>query len=171
MKETIKIITVLTFVCVICAFFLALVQGLAEENIKLNAAKNIKNAISNLAPEYSTIEEVVLAEEIIYKLKDKQGMIIGYAFSAEGQGYQGKIKILAVADPYLSRLEGIEIVDSIETPGLGAKITEKPFSEQFKNLGFSALDQVQSITGATISSRAVVNILNKRILKLKKQIE
>ena len=60
MKEIIKIIVVLTLVCVICAFFLALVQGLAEKKIEFNAAKRIKDAISNLAPGYSDIEEIVV---------------------------------------------------------------------------------------------------------------
>ncbi|MCF7907645.1 MAG: RnfABCDGE type electron transport complex subunit G [Candidatus Omnitrophica bacterium] len=197
MKEIIKIIVVLTLVCIICAFFLALVQGLAEKKIEFNAAKRIKDAISNLAPGYSDIEEIVVEEDVIYKLKDKSGKSIGYAFSAQGQGYQGKIKILAVANPSLNRLEGIEIVDSLETPGLGAKIQEEPFSGQFKglNLGESiqcvkgastdddkvpavsqatkvySKSQIEAITGATVSSRAVVNILNERIKILHKQLK
>lgn len=197
MKEIIKIITVLTLVCIICAFSLALVQGLAEKKIEFNAAKRVKDAISNLAPGYSGIEEIALGEEVVYKLKDQQGKLIGYAFSAQGQGYQGKIKILAVVNPSLSRLEGIEIVDSLETPGLGAKIQEEPFRSQFKGLNLagpiscdkdasgdkdkvqatsqatkvSGQGQIEAITGATISSRAVVNILNQRINLLRTQLK
>lgn len=181
MKETFKITGVLTFVCIVCAFLLSYVHGIASEKIKLNAEKRIENAISNLAPWAKTIKEIKNKEKIIYELLDNQDTLKGYAFLAEGQGYQGKIKMLAVVDSSLTRLKGIEVVESTETPGLGAKIQEEPFSSQFKNLKISPLidclkeepvkdNQVQAITGATVSSRAVVNILNKRIKELKEEI-
>lgn len=184
MKEVIKIISVLTFVCLLCAFSLALVQGSAEEKIKSNAAQRIKEAITNLAPNSQVIEELFFEQDTVYELKNERNTLIGYAFSAQGQGYQGQIKILAVVNPSLSRLEGIEVVDSLETPGLGAKIQDEPFSSQFKglNLGESiesvkdaateahSNSQIEAITGATVSSRAVVNILNERIETLKEQI-
>jgi len=197
MKETIKITVVLTVVCLLCAFFLALVQNLAEEKIESNAKEKIAKAISNLAPAYASLEEIIVDQEIIYKLSDKKGKPIGYAFSAQGQGYQGKIKILSVINQKLNQLAGIEIVESLETPGLGAKIQQEPFSGQFSKLylkgpiscvkagsvdsskaGASSqatkvigASQIQAITGATVSSKAVVNILNRRIASLKQQIK
>jgi len=179
MKETLKITSVLTSVCVICAFFLSFVYNAASEKIELNAKKAINDAIITLAPSAVTINETAIGNSVIYKLLDKKNIFIGYAFIAQGQGYQGKIIILAVTDSAFKAIQGIEIIESVETPGLGAKINESSFKGQFKNLNsaekFKCVQsasenhsQIQAITGATVSSRAVVNILNTRIEELKK---
>jgi len=182
MKELLKIIRVLTIVCVLCAFFLSFTHMLAKEKIEFNAKKRIEDAITNLAPLADEIKEIQIENETIYELFDKNDKLIGYAFLAAGQGYQGKIKIMTVIDRSLKKLTGIEVVESIETPGLGAKIKESSFKNQFGNLTVSKAiecvkgqaqgnNQIEAITGATVSSRAVVNILNKRIEELRKQID
>ena len=178
MKEVVKITSVLTTVCLICAFLLSFVYGLAHEKIALNAKKRVEDAISILAPEAKEIKKIISEGEEIYKLFDAKGSLFAYAFLAEGQGYQGKIKMLVVSDSSLEYLKGIEVVESLETPGLGAKIQDAPFKKQFKDLKIKkemtcvkgeAEDegQIKAITGATVSSRAVVNILNKRLKQLK----
>ena len=88
---------------------------------------------------------------------------------------------MAVVDEGVSELLGIEVIESSETPGLGAKINEDSFKGQFRGLGILApiqytkgdvvaKNQIKAITGATISSKAVVNIINKRIDELRKVI-
>ena len=74
----------------------------------------------------------------------------------------------------------LEILEQVETPGLGTKVTETPFTDQFKQLKTSPLinwvkgvepenpNEIQAITGATISSKAVVAIINSGIEKMKK---
>jgi len=90
--------------------------------------------------------------------------------------------MLVVISSDLKSLVGIEVVESLETPGLGAKIQEAPFRDQFKSLdvtssikclkeAVSEKNQIMAITGATVSSKAVVNILNTRIKKLKKELK
>jgi len=178
MKSLIKITTVLTLVCIICAFSLSFVHCTAKEKIAANAKKAVNDAIAVLAPQVEKIEQLPLEDEIVYKLSSADDFI-GYAFIAQGQGYQGKIKILSIIGPKLQKLLGIEIVESVETPGLGAKINEAPFKGQFKDISVKtnieclktapqADGQIQAITGATVSSRAVVNILNKKVEQLKK---
>ncbi len=170
---------VLTLVCVVCAFFLAYVYTAAEERIKANAQKAIDDAIARLSPNTSEIHEVSVEDGLVYELYDGSGKFIGYAFTAKGQGYQGEIEMLVIADTALAELEGIEVIDSVETPGLGAKINEKDFKKQFSGLNISGQiecikdtpvgdSQIQAITGATVSSKAVVSILNERVKELKK---
>jgi len=181
-KETIKITGVLTFVCIICAFSLSFIYKAASEKININAQKRIQDAITNISPEAKFIEKQKLQNEELYKLFNADNNFIGYAFIAQGQGYQGKIKILTVSDLQLTKIIGIEVVDSIETPGLGAKIQEKSFQEQFKNLSvlkplectkdeITKKNQIKAITGATVSSRAVINILNKKLKDLKDKLK
>jgi electron transport complex protein RnfG len=183
MKEFVKITLVLTIVCAICAFLLAFVNSLANDKIETNDKNKIEDAIFKLAPTVKRVEKLVLGGETIHKLFDGSNNHIGYAFLARGDGYQGTIKILVVANPTLEKLEGREIIESVETPGLGAKIKEDPFKDQFKRLNVSSKiecvkekavkdNQITAISSATISSKSVVNILNKNLedikLKLKK---
>lgn len=178
MKEIIKITSTLTIVCLICAFFLAFSYGLANKKIIVNSKKRVTEAISTLAPEAKSIKKVIFESEEIYHLFDTKEKLIAYAFIAQGQGYQGKIKMLVVSDPSLNFIKGIEVIESLETPGLGAKIQEPPFKNQFKNLKVkkemtcikddpSGEGEIKAITGATVSSQAVINILNKRLKQIK----
>jgi len=186
MKEVRKITLTLTSVCIICAFFLSLVYGLANKKIEDNAQKKITDAISNIAPEAKIIKEIKKEGGLIYQLYNSNDNLIGYAFLAEGQGYQGKIKILVVIDNSLNQLTGIEIVESVETPGLGSRIQENSFLKQFVGLDVSNKiadiknedaamitknNKIEIITGATISSKAVMNILNKRITEIKELLK
>ncbi|MBU1113100.1 MAG: RnfABCDGE type electron transport complex subunit G [Candidatus Omnitrophica bacterium] len=182
MKETLRIIGVLTSVCLVCAFLLALVYSRAAEKIEVNQNQRLKTAIANLAPGAEKVEEVSLGDSTIFKLSDKKQKLIGYAFLAQGQGYQDKIAILAVIDVSFGKLSGIEILESSETPGLGGKIQETDFLKQFKQLPVNnglecvkteaqADGQIKAITGATVSSRAVVDTINKKLVVLKSEIK
>ncbi len=182
MKEAIRITLVLTIVCLLCALALSFVHGAAKDKIAKNAAAMVQQAIANLAPTMKSMTTIGEKEEIVYELSDSSSNVIGYAFIAEGQGYQGKIKMLSVISPNLVKLEGIEVLESVETPGLGAKIQDAPFRKQFVDLAVDPQivctkdevtnqNQIKAITGATVSSKAVVNILNKRIAELKEQIK
>jgi len=181
MKETLKIIFVLTFVCVVCSFFLSLTFSSAKQKISLNEKKLIEESIIKIAPLTKKIKNIPDTAETIYALFGENSQLSGYAFTASGQGYQGTIKILGVSNPVLNRLVGIEIIEAVETPGLGAKIAETPFLNQFKGLNIATKilctkkeitkdNQIEAITGATISSNAVTRILNNRLTDLKSNL-
>jgi electron transport complex protein RnfG len=84
----------------------------------------------------------------------------------------------------LNKIQNIQVLESVETPGLGGKITTKDFQQQFKGLNIKegikllkgrrpkqvnmlSKTGVDAITGATISSKAVVDIINQKIVKIK----
>ena len=79
----------------------------------------------------------------------------------------------------LNEISGLQILEQVETPGLGTKVTEEPYLKQFVNLSTSPQvdwvkgvppskpNEIQTITGATISSKSVVNILNDGLKKLR----
>jgi len=180
-KESIKIVGVLTFVCFLCAVFLSFAEKSSKERIDLNEKKAIESAIFSIAPGCKNIKEINAGKNVLYKIINKKGEVIGYGFLSQGQGYQGKIKIMTVTDPFFKQLLGIEIIDSQETPGLGARINEHFFKDQFRGLNISVPveytktkptknNEIKAITGATISSKSVVNILNKTIEKLRSKV-
>jgi len=166
--------------------------------IEKNKEEALQRAIFEVLPEakdydvitYNTVTKEVLLrekdyrsttekEKVVYRGLDSSGAPIGYALEGEGAGYQGEIKIMIGIDPGLNNTIGIEILESVETPGLGAKITSPWFKDQFNNLKILPLveliknklpfkpNQVQAITGATISSQAVVDIVNKTLKQVR----
>lgn len=192
MKNAIRMILVLVIVGLVSGGTLVCVYNYASPLIETNKEKELKEAIYKVLPEdasYNTIEKGGIT---LYEAIDGQGEVIGYAFKAKGYGYQGVIEMIVAIDAKLETLKGMEVLESLETPGLGAKITEEPFKGQFRGLsvlpeitftkdrvseknGVQAITSataikknvVQAITGATISTKSIVEILNKEIARIR----
>ena len=111
-------------------------------------------------------------EEAVYAAYDEAGALVGFAVPAEGPGYQDTIKLLYGYSVERKRVVGMEVLESRETPGLGDKIIkDMNFVGNFRDLavepaiaavkgGRSGENEVDAISGATISSVAVCNIIN-----------
>lgn len=119
----------------------------------------------------------------IYAGYDSVGVFKGIAINASGQGYADVIKVLYGYDPEKERIIGFYVLESKETPGLGDKIEKDPvFLENFSAMMVELNEQktalvnrivtvksgsksnsweVDGITGATISSRAIGDIIAK----------
>jgi len=94
---------------------------------------------------------------------EKDGKVIAYVVPGESKGYGGAIKML-VAVSNDGKVIDYSILTSNETPGLGSKAAEEPFKGQFKGKQAETLtvtkdasntENIQAMTGATISSKAV----------------
>ncbi len=179
MNISAHMIIVLTVVCLFSGLSLVYMNQYAEPLIKINNEKATQEAIFKVLPNVTEVEAIAHDEMEIFKGFNEEGGLVGYAFVAQGSGYQGVIKIMAGIDAGLNKLTGIDILESVETPGLGAKITETDFREQFKEVIVAPAiiyvkgtvpeneNEIQAITGATVSSRSVVSILNTTIAQLK----
>jgi electron transport complex protein RnfG len=92
------------------------------------------------------------------------GTPVAYIASTAGKGYSSYIKMLVSIDKDL-RVSNLKVLSHQETPGLGDQILEEPFLKQFKGKELSRIvllktettENIQAISGATISSRAVTN--------------
>jgi Na+-transporting NADH:ubiquinone oxidoreductase subunit C len=101
----------------------------------------------------------------------EDGSTGGYAVYVNGAGLWGEIVSLFSFEKDLKTIRGVEFVEQNETPGLGARITELWFKEQFrgKTPPFTLVDEgtadqsseLDAITGATRTSSAVLKIANK----------
>ncbi|MEP1096139.1 MAG: FMN-binding protein [Cyclobacteriaceae bacterium] len=123
------------------------------------------------------------AADIVYAGYDESGNLMGVAIEASGQGYADIIKILYGYDPEKQHIIGFYVLETKETPGLGDKIEkDKDFLANFSALDVSLSDdmgkvinqvvtvkqgtkqnpwEIDGITGATISSRAIGNIIGE----------
>ncbi|HTL05792.1 MAG TPA: FMN-binding protein [Gemmatimonadales bacterium] len=108
--------------------------------------------------------------------RNANGARIGVAVTAKEPGFQEELSLMIGFDPANGALTGIKVLEEKETPGLGDKIeTDSGFGAQFrgripplhgvKGRSPAAPDEVQTITGATISSRAVIRIVNNALAR------
>ena len=120
------------------------------------------------------VEKPEKDEESIFGGYDTDGGLVGYAIPSAGPGFQDTIRLLYGYRPGERNVVGMEILESRETPGLGDKIyKDAEFVANFDALSIepeivsvkkgqkSAPNEVDAITGATISSKAVVRIINE----------
>lgn len=101
---------------------------------------------------------------------EKNGAVAGYIFVTSGAGYGGDIKVMTAVDP-AGKILAVSILSaSDETPGLGQNVTKEGFYSQFlglsseitvvKNGANAEVNEINAVTGATISSRAVTKAVN-----------
>lgn len=102
---------------------------------------------------------------------EKNGKIIAYVVPAESKGYGGAIKMLVSVTPQ-GKIINFDILESKETPGLGDNASKEPFKGQFKDKEAKDLevvkdatkvDNIQAMTGATISSKAVTKGIKEAV--------
>jgi electron transport complex protein RnfG len=120
---------------------------------------------------------------VVHAGYDAQGRLVGLAVEAAGMGYQDEIRLLYGYAPGREAIVGIRVLESRETPGLGDRIESDPdFLANFEQLDVALVEggdrianpivavghgekrhafEVDGITGATISSVAVADILRR----------
>jgi electron transport complex protein RnfG len=111
---------------------------------------------------------------------DGKGLPIGYALIGDGIGWDQLLVVIGLS-PDLKKITGLEILQCRETPGLGERVKTPAFREQFKKSTETPLElvktvptadnQVQALTGATISSTAVTDIVNATVKKARELIK
>jgi electron transport complex protein RnfG len=165
----------LTVIGLISGGVLSLVYQWSLPKIEANQVRATKAAIFQVLPETKTYKEMVRDELVYYDCFDQREKKIGTAIICEGNGYQGEIKLMVGVNADLSKFTGMIVLEQLETPGLGARIVEAKFQDQFRGLATrppieyvkgkkpEKANEIEAITGATISSRSVVEIINKTV--------
>lgn len=103
---------------------------------------------------------------------------VGWVIPCGGQGFADRIELLVGVDAQVQRITGLYVLEQKETPGLGNKIVEAPFRDQFSGktaaaglqvtkTGATADHQIDAVTGATISSAAVCRIINQTLDRMR----
>jgi len=171
MKEIVRYGFILGLICVLAAGLLAGVNTLTRAKIIDQAQAEEQSALKEVMPQAAKFIPVGQAPELsYYKAFDSREQLIGYIFKASGKGYSSVIQTLAGMN-LQGMISAIKVISQNETPGLGMRITENKFTGQFKNQDSLSLSDVQAITGATISSRTVMNSVIKKAQVIKELIK
>jgi electron transport complex protein RnfG len=122
-------------------------------------------------------------EEVeVYKAMSGTDECVGWSFEAAGSGFADKIKLVIALDKNFEKIAGFDVLSSNETPGFGDQIKYDYFRDQFEGAPAGELrlvtvgeretkdSEIVAITGATISSEAVVEIVSNSVTRVKEQM-
>lgn len=196
-----KVLYPVFFMVAVTVFFTVILSGINELSIRtIEKQEKLKiqtKVLNSLGVDYGRDDDKIIQiyGEIIeekelngmkYYEARTGGIVDGYAFTVEGAGLWGRIEGILALDSELSSIMGIEFISHSETPGLGGRIEEIWFLEQFRHIPIeyeegehtlvfkpSLGGNVDAISGATITSKAVLKILNEsidEILKMKEDV-
>jgi electron transport complex protein RnfG len=176
MKENIRLGAILLIITAIAGLLLGAAHSVTLEPIAKQEQMTKATAMKEILPKADEfkVKEVAL-EGTIKEVNEgtTSGKASGYAIKVAPKGYGGAIEVM-VGISTEGKIEGIKILSHSETPGLGANAAKPKFSGQFagkpiaKELAVvkaapSADNQIEAITGATITSKAVTNGVNEAV--------
>ncbi len=163
-----RLVIVLFVISAVTALLLGLVNYITYEKIDAIKAEKTNQALSEVMPGDFTFEELdveVSTQEVtcVYAAMTG-GNVSGYVVESVVSGSQGDIDMVVGVDSQ-GAVTGVAIIDMSETSGLGTKAEDEDWRAQFVGVTTEQAvskdgGQIDSITGATVTSRAVTNGVN-----------
>jgi len=186
MRDILELVVVLSIICIAAAFSLAKVYDITKEPIALQKRLARLQTVNAVLPAHDNepdqnavrvpldtpdgkkgTSKAKNNEVLVYKGM-QGGQLTGVAFEMTETGYGGEIGIMIGLDPD-GVIRGVEITSMSETPGLGAKVTEPAFKQQFQGKSLEGVrfqvkkdgGDFDQVSGATVSPRAVVKAVRE----------
>ena len=184
MKNILKLGFKLLIISLIAALSLGYVNQITKDKIAEQRRLANEEARKEVFQNAETFNKIDLNKYDINTEKTVEGYealksesVKGYVFKTKPKGYGGALEVI-VGISNEGTITGIRVGNHNETPGLGAKATEKQFYSQYKDMsigteiGVSKTSRsdtkIKAISGATITSQAVTNGVNSAIESYKK---
>ena len=173
---------------------IAVTDAALSPRIRENKETKLNRLTADLLPEAKRVVEVEEEIEVklaggkkervkVYKAVSEAGECVGWSFNAGGQGFADKIELVVAVDKGFEKIAGFNVLVSNETPGFGDRIKSPYYRSQFVGAPAEKLQLVKtgdpkkidseivSITGATVSSEAVIGIINTFLIRIKEQMQ
>lgn len=163
-----RLVNTLTLVCVVAALVLGAVNQKTTPLIAAQKEKEEQGALKKVLRKADDFKTKQMNGKIYYE-GYRSGWLVGYVIPVKAKGYSGDIEMMVGIDKE-GTIKGLEILQQQETPGLGALCVEIKYGEdepwftrQFRQKKIKDLDfkNIETITGATITSAAIVNAVKK----------
>jgi electron transport complex protein RnfG len=162
-------------ILILATFFGAALAGVnyaLQPIITANKLQETLGKVAELVPGAVAGEKQTIGDMVVYKGVDAEQKLVGWLIPAKGQGFADKIELLLGVNADGSQITGMYVIDQKETPGLGDKIkSDLNWGKQYLGKATSSEievtksapknQQIQAITGATISSESVTKIVNQ----------
>jgi RnfABCDGE-type electron transport complex G subunit len=176
-----------------CGLLLAATNAALSPRIEMNKVMKLTNLAGTLLPEATTfapLEEPLEVRSLdgrtepatVYKAV-ADDRVVGWIFRVVGSGFADKIELVVAADAPFQKLAGVDVLASNETPGFGDQIKQMFFRGQFFGAPVAPFtlvrtgnrEQIDStivaISGATVSSTAVVEAMNHYLPQIREQLQ
>lgn len=173
---------------------IAVANAAWQDKIQQNEEDKFDNLAKGILTEAVSFETAIEKAELqsakgkkietdIKKAVNADGKCVGWAFKCEGPGFADKIKIVLTVDAGLTKIMGFGVLSSNETPGFGDQIKLPYYRNQFLGVPAKRLKlaktgnpkvidpEIVAISGATVSSEAVVKIINSYVGQVRKQLQ
>ncbi|MFH1692183.1 MAG: RnfABCDGE type electron transport complex subunit G [Candidatus Omnitrophota bacterium] len=184
----------LAIICLAASGLLSVVFNITQPKILEQQSKEEAKSLKDVYPAASEFEPVKEGENVVYyKAFNKDKDVLGYVFKASKKGYSSMIVTMVGMDTK-GNIVRIKVLSQNETPGLGSKINEvivketlwdillkkakmgslpQPwFEERFNGKKAADLSQeVDTITGATISSKAVIDSVQSKAKEIMEKVQ
>lgn len=172
--QILKPTIVLGLICFMTALMLALVNSITKEPIKAQELARENEAKQLVMPEGVDFVEKEFSGNKHFQYNeayDQNGNLVGYIFKNGKHGYGGPVIVNVGVDPN-GKITGVKALDLSETPGIGTKVEDPAFTDQFigKTIGLKAVsstnpsnNEIQAISGATTSSNAFIEAVQKSL--------
>jgi len=185
MKYYLKLGIILLVTCAIATGILAYLNGLTAplikevkdkeaEEARLEVTVNGENDPNTYSFQQKFLDSDIKGDSVFYYIAFNQDNDkVGYVLTATKTGYSSNVKTVVGLDKNF-KIKKIKVIDQAETPGLGAKCVSPDFAPRFDNLGYEDLKvdkdggSIESITGATITTRTITNSIKESLEKLMK---
>ena len=163
----------LTAIALVAAAALAALNSVTEEPIKNAQADKEQKAISAVLPQFEQVENRVIEGRQCYVGLDKAGNVVGVAVKdSSSAGFGGMLKLMVGFDAE-GKVYGYQVLETHETPGLGAKadlwfqkggkgdiVGRQPKADAALKVKKDG-GEIDAISGSTITSRAFLGIVNE----------
>lgn len=177
-NPTLKAIVIglkLLLISSLIAAIIAFVYSVTLEQYKQNIEKQKREAMQAIFNSQTlTYTEATVDDATVYTVTDN-GETLGYCVQIASAGFGGDVSLMIGYNADAS-IRGVQVVSHSETPGLGAKVEEDAHLSQYNGKSGELIlngkeNGVDAVSGATISSRAVINGVNEATAIIKDYIE
>ncbi len=155
-KFIIVITVKLLVISMITALLLSCVNALTAERIADNIKREKSAAITEIFPNSDSSEQLEFAFEemsAVYKVYSNSS-VIGYAAEVTPLGFGGEMTVMVGVNTD-GTVSGVKLISHSETPGLGSRVGENTYLIKYSGKNASQLNEVDAITGSTVSSEAI----------------
>lgn len=172
LKEVLVPTVSLFLICTIVTLLLAVTNSVTKpqiEKLQIETANKTKAAVLSVADSFSDEKTVDLngTTYTYFEGYDKDQNVVGYVFTTSAKGYGGDI-VTMVGMNSDGTVSGMDFLSISETAGLGMNADSDDFKNQFVgksgeigvNKNAPAENEIQALTGATITSKAVTEAVN-----------
>ena len=187
-----------SWLLIVASFFFGLLIAVTNaalspkiEQNKINKRNRLVGALLPEAEKFILLDEDIEIESLrgkkekieVYQAMSEEDECVGWSFNAAGSGFADKIELVVAVDKDFEKLAGFDVLSSNETPGFGDQIKYDYYRDQFAGAPAEELKLVMSgdpkkidaeivaISGATVSSEAVVEIINNFLTQIKEQMQ